>query len=69
MKIEERIERLETHLRKHPSDYQAVIAHLKARSDMFDHMTHQRMVERMKRVAEIKQQRKGRRDAKECSEQ
>ena len=58
MKYEDKVERLEVHLKEHPTDYQAVIAHLKARSDMYEHRAHQRMIERMKRVAEIKRQRK-----------
>ena len=32
---------------------------------MYEHRAHQRMIERMKRVAEIKRQRKERQDAKE----
>jgi len=64
MKIEEKVERLESHLREHPSDYQAVIAHLKARSDMYEHVAHQRTIERLKRVAEIKRQRKDRKEQK-----
>ena len=60
MKIEERVERLESHLREHPSDYQAVIALLKARSDMIEHRVWLRMVERKRRVAEIRKRRKER---------
>ena len=69
MKYEDKVERLEVHLKDHPTDYEAVIAHLKARSDMYEHRAHQRMIERMKRVAEIKRQRKERKDAKEQPEQ
>lgn len=61
----ERVERLEEHLKEHPTDYQAVVAHLKARSDLIEHVAHQRMIERKKKVAEIRRQRKEMRNAKE----
>lgn len=61
MKYEERVVRLEEHLKTHPTDYQAVVAHLKARSDLIEHRMYLRMIERKKRVAEVRR----RRNAKE----
>lgn len=61
----ERVERLEKHLQEHPTDYQAVIAYMIARSDMIEHQSYQRMIERKKRVAEIRKKRKEMHDAKE----
>ena len=62
----ERVTRLERHLADNPRDYQAVIAHLKARSDMIEHRNHMKMIERRRRVAEIRRERKERENAKEC---
>ena len=61
-----RVERLNEHVRAHPNDYQAVIALLKARSDMIEHRAWLSMVERRRRVAEIKARRKERLHGKEC---
>ena len=69
MKYEQRVARLEEHLREHPKDYQAVIAHLKAKSDLIEHRSWLRMIERKKRVAEIRKQRKERRNGTESHEQ
>ena len=64
-----RVERLTEHVKSHPSDYQAVIALLKARSDMIEHRAWLAMVEKKKRIAEIKRQRKERQNAKEPTKQ
>lgn len=56
MKYLQRVERLEEHLKYHPTDYQAVVAHLKARSDMIEHGQYLRMIERRKRLAEVNRQ-------------
>lgn len=61
----EKVERLETHLKEHPKDYQAVIAHLKARSKAIEHAQWLKAIERRKRVAEIRKARKEMRNAKE----
>lgn len=55
-----KVERLEEHLKKHPTDYQAVVAHLVARSDAIDHAQRMKLVERQKRLAEIRRKRKER---------
>lgn len=57
-----RVERLNEHVKAHPTDYQAVIALLKARSDMIEHRGWLAMVERKKRIAEIRQKRKERKN-------
>lgn len=62
------VERLERHVAEHPKDYQAVVALLKRRSDMIEHRIWLKMVERKKAVAEIRRQRRERRDAKEPHE-
>ena len=53
----EKVRRLEEHLKGHPTDYQAVIAHLKARSDAIDYAQKQKLIERKKRLAEIRRKR------------
>lgn len=57
MEIEERLIRLQEHVKEHPKDYQAVIAEMKAYSDLVEHRAHTAMIERIKRVAEIKRKR------------
>lgn len=64
-----KVERLGEHIKSHPNDYQAVIAFLKARSDMIEHRAWLAMIEKKKVIAEIKRQRKEREDAKESSKQ
>lgn len=50
----EKARKLEEHISKHPTDYQAVIAHLIMRSKAFEHEKHMQMIERRKRVAEFR---------------
>lgn len=47
----EKVERLEEHVKTHPTDYQAVIGLLKARSDLIEHGLYLQMIERKKKVA------------------
>lgn len=54
----EHVERLSEHIREHPKDYQAVIAHLKARSDAYEHVMYLRKIDRLRSVAEIRKKRK-----------
>lgn len=65
--IADKVERLEEHLKEHPTDYQAVVALLKRRSDLIEHRMWLRMIERKKAVAGVRRQRKEMRDAKESS--
>lgn len=62
----EKVLKLERHLKDHPTDYQAVVAHLKARSDAIEHRAYLKMVERKKRLAEVRRRRKERENAEEC---
>lgn len=65
MKYEEKVVRLEEHLKDHPTDYQAVVAHLKAKSDMIEHRMYLKAIERKRRVAEIRRRRRERQHAEE----
>lgn len=47
----EKVKTLEEHINVHPTDYQAVVALLKARSDMIDHKLYMERIERVKKVA------------------
>ena len=58
MEIEERLYRLHSHIKEHPADYQAVIAEVKLRSDLIEHQAYLRTIDRLKRVAEIRKERK-----------
>ena len=60
MKIEEmeqRARRLHEHVQEHPSDYTAVIAELKLKSDIIDKARKDAVNERLKEVARIRRQR------------
>lgn len=46
-----KVNTLEEHVKMHPSDYQAVVALLKARSDLIEHGRYMKMIERKKKVA------------------
>lgn len=50
----EKLQALTKHLEKHPTDYQASIAKLKAYSDAVEHQMYLRKIERLKRVAEFR---------------
>lgn len=69
MDIATKVVRLEEHLKEHPTDYQAVIALLKRRSDLIEHVAWLRMIERKKKIAEVRRQRKEKQNAKESDEQ
>lgn len=60
-----KVVRLESHLKEHPTDYQAVVALLKRKSDVIEHRIWLKTIERKKRLAEVKRRRKEREDAKE----
>ena len=49
-----KLEALDKHISEHPTDYQAVIARLKTRSDAIEHQLYLRKIERLKRVAEYR---------------
>lgn len=54
MDYTEKLERLDEHLMKHPTDYQARIAKLKAYSNAVDHKMYLRKVARLKKVAKYR---------------
>ena len=51
MNYEDRLKNLDEHLKKHPADYQAVIARLKIQSDAYEYERKKRVHERLKKVA------------------
>lgn len=55
----EKLQALTKHLEKHPTDYQASIAKLKAYSDAVEHQMYLRKIERLKRVAEFRRRGNG----------
>lgn len=54
MDYTERLQKLDKHIAEHPTDYQAVIARLKTRSDAIEHQMYLKKIERLKRVAEFR---------------
>lgn len=54
MDYTKRLNNLDKHIAKHPTDYQAVIARLKVRSDAIEHRMYLKKIERLKRVAEFR---------------
>ena len=54
MDYAKKLEALDRHISEHPTDYQAVIARLKTRSDAIEHQLYLRKIERLKRVAEYR---------------
>ncbi len=52
----EKIERLDRHLAKHPTDYQSVIARMKTVSDAVEHELYLKRVERLKKVAKYRRE-------------
>lgn len=54
MDYKEKLKRLDEHIEKHPTDYQAVIARFKTRSDAIEHQMYLKKIARLKRVAEYR---------------
>lgn len=50
----ERLKRIESHLRDNPNDYQTAISYLKLRSDEFDYQRKQKQIEMYKQIAKFK---------------
>lgn len=59
MDYAKKLEALDRHISEHPTDYQAVIARLKTRSDAIEHQLYLRKIERLKRVAEYRRAHNG----------
>ena len=49
-----KLDRMDEHLKRHPHDYQTVIARLKTASEAYDYVKKKQRDERLKRLAEIK---------------
>lgn len=58
MEINERLAKLEEHVKDNPRDYQAVIACIKLHSDLIDHERRQREILELRHIAEIRKRRK-----------
>ena len=58
MDYAERLSNLDEHIRKHPTDYQAVISRLKIQSDAYENRMYKRKIARLKRLSEIRKMRK-----------
>lgn len=56
MDYKDKLERLDEHLKRHPKDYQSVIARMKTYSDAAEHELYLRRVERLKKVAKYRRQ-------------
>lgn len=52
----DKLERLDNHLKRHPKDYQSVIAKMKTYSDAVEHEMYLKRIERMKKVERYKKQ-------------
>ena len=54
MDYADKLKRLDEHIESHPTDYQAVIARMKTKSDAIEHQMYLRKIKRLKRVAEYR---------------
>lgn len=54
MDYTDKLKRLDKHIEEHPTDYQAVIARMKTKSDAIEHRMYLKRIERLKRVAEYR---------------
>lgn len=59
MDYTEKLKRLDKHIEEHPTDYQAVIARMKTKSDAIEHQMYLRKIKRLKRVAEYRRAHNG----------
>lgn len=59
MDYTEKLERLDSHIRRHPKDYQSKIAWMKTYSDAVEHEMYLRRIARLKRVAEFRRRQNG----------
>lgn len=64
MDYETRLRKMDEHLSNHPHDYQTVIARMKTYSEAVDADIRRAQNIRLARLAEVRRQRKERRDAK-----
>ena len=54
MDYNKRLQSLDRHIAEHPTDYQAVIARFKVRSDAIEHQMYLKKIARLKRIAEYR---------------
>lgn len=54
MNYEEKLYRMDKHLKEHPHDYQTVVSRLKVASQAYEHRMKQSRNERLKTIAEIR---------------
>lgn len=58
MEKDERLAKLEAHVRENPKDYQAVIAAIKLHSDLIDAERRQREILELRHISEIRKRRR-----------
>ena len=56
MDYNKKLEMLDNHLAKHPTDYQSVIARMKTFSDAVEHEMYLKRIERIKKVERYRKQ-------------
>ena len=56
MDYREKLDRMDAHLKEHPTDYQTVIARMKTYSQYIDHIMRQKVIERLKNVAKYRRE-------------
>lgn len=54
MNYEEKLYRMDKHLKEHPHDYQTVVSRLKVASQAYEHRMKRSRNERLKTIAEIR---------------
>ena len=57
--MEERLQKLENHVREHPTDYQSVIALYKLRSDNYSRQMKQRQIAKLRKIAKYRRELNG----------
>ena len=57
--MEERLQKLENHVREHPTDYQSVIALYKLRSDNYSRQMKQRQIAKLRKIAKYRRKLNG----------
>lgn len=63
--MEDRLRRLETHVKNHPTDYQSVISLLKLRSEVIEKQRKQSQIEHLRKVAAYRKMLKERENGRE----
>lgn len=58
--MSDRLQRLKSHIERHPADYQAVISFYRLRSKEIEHMMRLRKIPRLRMIAECRRKLDGR---------